>query len=453
MAGSEGKVIELSVLDQLPFMRTYTQMLLCFPLASDTDRNAVVKVLQQATSSLVEAFPILTGQVQNHKDENSQVKSTGTFRVVPYNHPSGSLFMSKVLDDWHAYRDLSNSQAPTSMLDDSVTAPMKGFPDRCTDADVTPTFLIQANFIRGGLILCFSGMHSAMDATGLGQLIQIFAMLCRNEKPSAKRLEEANPDRSQLPVFLKPGQSAMSHPEVAAKPHAESTDDSKPSPPALWSYFNIPAARLKNLKAEGSQNPTPDVPWVTTNDVVTAFLWRAILRARSARIGTEKDTLLLRAVSGRRALDPPMPAYVGNFVTCSAIKFAVKTLVDEASLSQIAQAIRKSTNSIDDHHVRSFATLIQGEPDKDKITFAMEDADRDFLVSSWQAVPAYEDFGTFLGRPEFVRRPTGAPWPGVCYILPMKPDGSLDLLVSLGEDVMKRLMNDEQFAREAQYIG
>ena len=453
MTGFESKVIELSVLDQLPFMRTYTQILLCFPLAPYADRTTIVKVLQQATTALAEALPILAGQVQNHKDGSCQVKSTGTFRVVPYSHPSGSIFTSKVLDDWHTYRDLSNSKAPASMLDGSVTAPMKGFPDHCTDADVTPVFFVQANFIPGGLILCFSGMHNAMDATGLGQLIQIFAMLSRNEKPSAKMLREADPDRSQLPVLLKSGQSAMSHPEVAAKPHQASTDDSKPSPPALWLYFNIPAARLKELKTEGSQNPTPDVPWVTTNDVVTAFLWRAILRARSELIDIEKDTLLLRAVSGRRALDPPMPAYVGNVVTCSAIKFAVRKLINEASLSQIAQAIRKSTNSIDDHHVRSFAALIQGEPDKDKITFAMDAVDRDFLVSSWQAVPAYDDFGTLLGRPEFVRRPTGAPWPGMCYIMPMKPDGSLDLLVSLGEDVMKRLMNDEQFAREAQCIG
>ncbi|KAL8700887.1 MAG: hypothetical protein Q9201_005207 [Fulgogasparrea decipioides] len=456
MAASTNESIPLSVLDQLPFMRTFTQMLLCFPVAAASDRSRIVSTLQQATANLLQVIPSLAGQIQNLKDEESSIQSSGTFRVVPYTHPDGSALRVKYLDDFPSYDDLRHAKAPASMLDGNILAPMKGFPDHYTDADVTPAFIVQANFIPGGLLLCFSGMHNLMDGTGLGQVINMFAALCRGEAISAKRLESANLDRAKLPVSLNPGQPAMSHPEMAAKKHDEAQrDEANPSPQSLWSYFTIPSSKLAELKAEASRNLSSEIPYVTTNDALTAWIWRAVSKAREPHIDTSKETLLLRTVNGRRVLSPPLPGtYIGNCVSCARNKLTCKILTDETPLWKLAQAVRKATIDINDHYVRSLATFIESEPDKHKITFVIDAPDRDLMLSSWASLPVWDDFGYVLGgKPEFVRRPTGTPWSGVCYIMPQRPDGGMDLLVALREDDMERLRGDEEVKRIAEHIG
>ncbi|KAL8727008.1 MAG: hypothetical protein Q9181_005853 [Wetmoreana brouardii] len=456
MAGSTTESIALSVLDQLPFMSTYTQMLLCFPVAAASDRSKIVSILQQATANILQAIPSLAGQVQNLKDGESPIPSSGIFRVVPYTHPDGSALRVRYLDDFPPYDDLRDAKAPASMLDANVLAPMKGFPDHYTNADVIPAFIVQANFIPRGLLLCFSGMHHLMDGTGLGQVISMFAALCRGEAIPAKSLESANLDRTKLPVSLNPDQPAMLHPEMAAKKYDEAQkEEANPSPPSLWSYLTIPSSKVAELKAEASHNPSFEIPYVTTNDALTAWIWRAVSKAREPNIDTLKETVLLRAINGRRVLSPPLRGtYIGNCVACARNKLTCKVLTKETSFWKLAQAVRKATIDINDHYIRSLATLIESEPDKHKITFVIDAPDRDLMVSSWASLPLWDDFGYVLGgKPEFVRRPTGTPWPGVCYIMPQRPDGGMDLLVSLREDEMERLRGDEEVKGVAKFIG
>ncbi|KAL8774090.1 MAG: hypothetical protein Q9209_001198 [Squamulea sp. 1 TL-2023] len=441
----------LSILDQLPFMHTYTQMLLCFPIEEESRRSEVIRLLQQASANLVEAIPILTGQVENYKDAGADEFTSGTLRVVPYDHPDGSNVRVKILDDFVSYDQLYKAQAPATMLDATSLAPMQGLPHHYGDSDVTPVFIVQANFIPRGLILCFTGMHSTMDGNALGELIKLFATLCRGEKLSPGDLAAANLDRTKLHVDLKPGQTLMNHPEFAKKNDDAQKDTSAGLPPTVWSYFHLANSKLVELKAEGSRDLTSDSRWVSTNDVVTAWLWRTITRARSPNIDMSKESALLRAVDGRLRLDPPLPKYLGNLLGVSSHKLAIETLMSE-SLSKITQGVRESTNLINDHYIRSIATLIASEPDKNKLTFGSDAPDRDLLVSSWASLPAFDDFGKLLGRADLVRRPT-SPWSGVVYIMPRSPDGSLDVAVSLPEDDMLRLRNDEQVQAFATYIG
>ncbi|KAL9028437.1 MAG: hypothetical protein Q9196_003198 [Gyalolechia fulgens] len=428
-------------------------MLLCFPLAPELDRSTVTGALQRAAAALVEAIPILAGQVVHRKDENSHVPSSGTFQVIPYHHPTGSPVQVKILNDFVSYEELRAAKSPASMLDAKVLAPQKGFPEHYGGSDVTPVWMVQANFIPGGLLLCFSGMHNVMDGTGLGQVIKMFASLCRGETLSPEELQFMNLDRTRLPVALKPSQSSMSHPEVAAKADQPKSDASASPPPSVWSYVNISDAKLKELKAQSSRDLSSGVRWVSTNDAVVAWFWRAIAKARSSRAGPDKSTKLLRAISGRQLLEPPLPkTYMGNVITCAFHKVSLRDLIEQP-LSQTAQDIRKATTGIDDHYVRSFAALINAEPDKNNITFPMDDPDLDLVFSSWATLPVYEGFGSTIGFPDYVRRPTSPPWTGLCYIMPKRPDGSLDLALALREDDMVKLRNDEQFAAVADYIG
>ncbi|KAL8939435.1 MAG: hypothetical protein Q9216_003354 [Gyalolechia sp. 2 TL-2023] len=402
MDSSVDRSIALSVFDQLRFMRTYTQILLCFPLGPGVE---VTGALQRAAAALMEAIPILAGQVVNRKNDTSDVPSSRTFRVAPYRHPSGSPVQVKILDDFMWYEELRAAKTPPSMLDAKVLAPQRGL------------------MIRIG------------------------------ENLSPEDLQVMNFDRGHLPVALKPNQSSMPHPEVAAKADQPKSGASASPPASVWSYISIPDAKLKELKAQSLRDPSPGIRWVSTNDAVVAWLWRVISKVRSSRTDPEKSTKLLRAISGCRVLDPKLPkTYVGNVVVCAFLKANLKDL-EEQSLSQTAQDVRKAANGIDDHYVRSFAALITAEPDRNKITFAMDDAHLDLLFSSRAALPVYEGFGSIIGAPDYVRRPTSSPWIGVSYVMPKRPYGSLELAVALREDEMLNLRNNEQFAAVADYIG
>ncbi|KAL8710128.1 MAG: hypothetical protein Q9220_005211 [cf. Caloplaca sp. 1 TL-2023] len=443
----------LSLFDQLPFMRSYTQMLLCFPLAPEIDRSDIVRTLQQSATKLLEAIPSLAGQAENHKDETVNVPNSGTFRVVPYNHSDGSPVRVKMLDDFMSYEELRKSKVPASLLDEAITAPMKGLPHHPSDADVTPAFIVQANFIPGGLLLDFSGMHNLMDATGLGQIIKMFAAICRMEAVSEADIQAANCDRAQLDICLKHDQPTTHNSESSDKPEEGTKQLSEGQPPLVWFSFSISAVNLDRLKEKVLSDLRSTPFRITTNDVLTAWVWKAVTKARSPHIDTGAETMLMRAISGRKILNPPLPpGYVGNVVNASKHKVSVQDLIEEP-LSKTAQGVREATNLVDDHAIRTFASTVQATPDRNKISFDMDAPDRDFLISSWAALPVYQDFGSVLGRPELVRRPTGPPWNGVCYILPKNPDGSLDVLLCLRDDDMRRMRDDEQFKAVAEYIG
>ncbi|KAL8815142.1 MAG: hypothetical protein Q9223_005695 [Gallowayella weberi] len=439
----------LSPLDQRPSLRTYTQLLLCFPIDTESHRPRVISHLQQASAILVSQIPILAGKVVNHKDPNIHGPTSGTFQVVPYEHPNGSNVRVNVLPDFVSYDKLRRTQAPASMLDATILAPMKGFPDHYSESDVTPVFVIQANFISGGLLLCFAGMHNVMDGVGLGEVIRMFATVSRGEQLSARDLEAANLDRTRLPLSLKPGETISKHPELLCQPDEEQQDGPKDLPASIWSYFNIPASKLKELKAEGSKDLTVEVPWISTNDAVTAWVWKAITRARSSHIDTTKDTILSRIVTGRRQLN--IPAYLGNAATCPYHRISIKTLTKEP-LSKTIRSVRAAANSVDAYYFRSFANFVAATPDKEKLDIGIPAPDRDLMVSSFAAVAAYDSFGDLLGRADLVRRPT-SPWLSMLYIMPKRPDGSLDLLIALREDDMLRLRRGEDFAAMAEYIG
>jgi hypothetical protein len=124
-------------------------------------------------------------------------------------------------------------------------------------------------------------------------------------------------------------------------------------------------------------------------------------------------------------------------------------------LSDIASQLRRSLNSIDDHHIRSAATLLQNE--KDKSTFfygANAVAGRDLTISSWAGLQsALVSFGCALGQPTFVRRAIQADCEGLAYLTPTTIDGDIDVAVSLRRDDLDVLEQDSVWKQFAEKIG
>lgn len=99
---------------------------------------------------------------------------------------------------------LRQAKFPFSMLDETMVAPCKtlpGSPDEST-SDSSPVFLLEANFITGGLLLTFVGQHQTMDMTGQGQIIHLFSKACRNEVFTSEELSSGNLARHNFVPYL-----------------------------------------------------------------------------------------------------------------------------------------------------------------------------------------------------------------------------------------------------------
>ncbi len=186
--------------------------------------------------------------------------------------------------------------------------------------------------------------------------------------------------------------------------------------------------------------------------MLSALTWRAILTARLPKLEPGLSSTLVRAVNSRRFYRRSFQTAiwaVGNFPLPP-----LSDLAQNLSITDITAFIRKEVNEIDDYHVRSFASFVKSELDKENITFSSPSPDTDMTISSWASLPIYPcDSGLRLGKPEFVRRPTFGYCDGLVFIMPKNLAGELDVAISLKEDDLQRLKSDAAWTTYADLIG
>lgn len=446
---------ELSVLDQLPFMNFYSQITTCFPLSEGTNQVDLIADLEKGLQTLIGVFPFLNKKVIHVQDIENDDITSGTYKLVPREEDDLPILRIKKVDR-PSYKDIRKFQAPASLLDSKVFAPMKSIPETCDFTSPEPVLVIQANFIPGGLILTFAGMHNVFDGNALGDLIRHFATICRGDQILEADVEAGNLTRPGLIPTLGPGESSQDHSIIHR--HVEQDPLSIESmPPAPWVYFRFSAANIAELKKEASKpsSASSPAPWISTNDALSALIWKTCISSRLPRLDLELKSTLVRAVNARKLYRPPIPSsYMGVCIVADFPVLPLKDLTKDLSIADIATVLRKALNEIDDYHVRSFATFVKMEPDKRNITFSVPNPDRDMMISSWASLPIYtSDFGTRLGKPEYVRRPTFAHCDGLAFIMPKNLDGDYDVAISLREDDLQRLKQDLIWMTYANLIG
>lgn len=473
--------LELGILDQLPVLRTYTQTLFCFPLPSTATKSTIITHLEKATNKLIENVPYLGGQISIY-DEVSESKETTTSRttVIPdaksKHHP---LHINNLESTHTPYPSLDSSQFPASVLSSTSLAPMKGLPYIYSANETpSPVLAIQANFIPGGLLLCFSASHNITDATGLAQAIRLFARALRDEPFHPDDIKAANMSRFTTASSKTTDDKAHStnHDYLLWNPTNLSTDLSASSDKSTtdagdpqWSYFRLSGARLALLKTRLTTMLPSDIPFISSNDIITALIWRAITRSRLYRHGTNdtSSSTLMRAVDGRGRLSPPLPkAYLGSMMLTAFTQQEISALSslpadnDAGSgawgaLAATVFALRRSLYTMDNTYYRSVATYLHhlSSSDRARFVFGMSDLARNVYVTSWASMPVGEDFGELLGRPDAVRRPTFQATEGSVYLMPRDREGDWDLLLGSREGDLERIRGDGEWAGVARWIG
>jgi trichothecene 3-O-acetyltransferase len=449
--------LHLDVFGQQPGLQIYTQICLCFSVAKASSHSAIISTLTNGLEHLSAGFPWIAGQVVNE---------SGIYKIKPLERIPRLIVKDLRNDPSIPTMDaMRRANFPMSMLDETIIAPRNTLPGTFGEllSDTTPVFLLQANFITGGLVLVFVGGHQTMDMTGQAQIIRLLAKACRNEAFTSEELSWGNCPRQDIVPFLndsyKPG-SELAYQIIKpppAQPISDSSSSTPPPPPppkCSWANFSFDPTSLATLKSLATK--TISSGYISTDDALSAFIWQSVIRARLPRLDPTSKSTFARAVDTRRYLDIPQ-TYTGVVQNMSYHTYTVQKLVDEplgSPASQFRSAIDPKTSNLG-YSTRALATTLNRQTDKTTVSVsAMIDPSSDIMLSSWARENFYElDFNLGLGKPESVRRPRFFPVESLMYIIPKRLDGQLVVAICLRDEDMERLRVDEEFGKYGKYVG
>lgn len=456
---------DLDVLGQQPLLKVYTQICFSFSVADASSHSAIIHTLTDGLERLSASFPWLAGKVVN---EGSGEGNSGIFKIQPLERIPRLVVKDLRHDPSIPTIDaLRRANFPFSMLDESIIAPRKtlpGSPDESA-SDSTPIFLLQANFINGGLLLTFVGQHNTMDMTGQGQIIHLFSKACRNQQFTSDELSSGNLARRNLIPLLddsyKQGSELARQIVKPTSSHLISNDTNghpapPPSPKCTWAYFTFRPTSLTALKSLATKTITLPSGYISTDDALSAFIWQSIIRARLPRLNPAAESTFARAVDVRHYLNISQ-TYPGLVQNMTYHTFTLRKLVEESLggiASQLRSALDPKTSNLG-YNTRALATFLNRTPDKHIISFtATLDLSADIMFSSWAKLDCYElDFNLGLGKPEAVRRPQFEPVESLIYLMPRTLDGEIAVAICLRDEDIERLRADEEFTKYGRYIG
>lgn len=449
--------VQLDILGQgTGLLKLYTQLSLCFDDTNGFPESTVVEKLTKGLVILSTSFPWVAGQVTNIE----RAGNPDSYRIVPYE--KAPRLVVQDLKDEVSIDELRKANFPCWMLDESVVAPINTL--AAGTEGPAPVFALQVNLIKGGLLLTFVTQHNTMDMTGMDQIMSLLSKACHDEPFTAEELRIGNLDRHNLIPLLDeeytPGPElerqigkTTAHVSTEGVPR-DGLDDSHPH--CSWTYFDFSGASLSNLKALATKSITSDTQFVSTDDVLSAFIWKAVAKARLPRLKPDDETTFARAIDPRRYLNIPA-TYPGLVQNMTYASYTLGNLMEEP-LGAIASSLRRTVDPKTSnlaYATRALTTWFHRAEDKGNISVAATlDLSKDIMLSSWAKYDCFDlDFNLGLGKPVAVRRPQFTPVESLFYLMPKRPDGEITAMLCLRDADLEGLKEDEEFMRYAVFVG
>lgn len=439
------------LLGSLPMLRGFIPICVCFELNDAMTIPRVEESLTCAASKLGQAFPFLTGRVLI---DGIKQGHSGVPKIVRHGDKI-QLSMNDLTKDGSVVSaaEMKKESWPKSMLDPKLLLPRVCLGPYPMDSDLfAPVFMIQANYVRGGLLLTFVGNHQIMDATGLGYFVELYAKALRGEDFTKDDIETTNQPRGAVIPLL--GDDYQPGPELddiipavaAASGGLQHPTEVKPN---MCAWFRITSTSLERLKSNASEQDV--APYISTDDAVSALFWQAVSRARRPRLGRKVTTKFARPISARKLFG--LKRYTGHMVVNSNSEGEDVYLLPLGTVAGQLRLDLLQDNKIR-YHAQALATMCSRLSDRSNLVYgANGDLNRDLLLTSWtQMGTCGYSYGDVLGFPKATR----CPWKifdiPMIIVLPKDRDGSMTLVLCFAEDEMGRMLKDETLLSYGQWL-
>lgn len=441
----------------------YVRYVFPFQLTEDYNICQVTDVVSRGFDAVKQRFPEAACEAVPDFDS----KQNGVLKLQRLDENDIETVVVKDLRHPHdfpfTYQELKAKSFPVSAFDGDHLC--RG-PVWASPGDRIPISLIQANFIRGGLILTWNIFHMIGDGTSFYLWTKVWAEGCR-------RAQSLNiPDPVQLPLaiwtdreqVMKP--SGKNHGRLEDHPEYTLLPFSPPGPsPKMLSqhhrgqvfYFSPQA--LKMLKADASPvNATEpsNQKWISTNDALSALLWRTVMAVQSPLESLDGDPVSNYGISinARHRLTPRVhPDTSGCFLGWVSVEAPIRRIIGDLNIADLAVLVRKAVLRADDNFGDDVVTLVDSLDDVNRLvpTAFLDVPGLNCVQSSWTGFDLHSlEWGPVLGNKiDTVRSPSVGLLHGAQIILPVLPDGGMEVLMGVEESCLERLLNDPLLGKYA----
>jgi len=298
-------------------------------------------------------------------------------------------------------------------------------------------------FEQGGAVLGIRNAHAVAD--GAGVYAFLMAWVAEHVGRPVEGLPPGGRDeidalgRDVTPAETNPRFEVFSPPAFAAFLALLLWNERR----ATHATVRFPADQLAAMKAEASAS-LPEGRWVSTNDVLSAHLWRR-LAAPSGCAPDELHTLGL--THSLRSFDPPLlqPGHFGNASIPACLELSTAQLA-AASSSELSLAIRDTYQHNAHDVIREDVAFLLEQRRRGRLVrtlsrFMHDLYSRRLMINNWCGLPIYQlDFGH--GPPRWAEFPS-SPFP-LMVITPTPGnaddrDVRISLPTSLMPDYLARL--------------
>lgn len=424
----------------------------CFALSQSLDKTNLIHQLQIAFYHTVRRLPFLAGSIMPPLPDNP-----------PWHHrliPKGAARLNIKTLSTISFAELEKENFAQHLFDSQALCPNLQEEDSGGSLENSVAVCkMQANFINGGLLLVVSVSHIVADGRGVTDIVKIFANnFCKAQAGDigytlALPLTDYRSDRRQI---LKGNASLCwsidMHSAWTSSPPAVANELSCQRAEIYCRTYRISAESLAALKRTVSSAVSSSMGWVSTNDVICAFIWRGVMAARhrAGLFHADNQVHLAQSVDCRERVGI-FETYFGNtvYMTQGSIAFA-KLCDQETGIATAAQLCRKQINEVSGDLLKD---LVRHAEQAEAGTQArMRIAEHLFttgiiVTSHFKFGLSEVDFGPAVrgSRIASFRLPGNTIMAGTAVILPRLEDGSCEFMVSEQQCTLNCLMEDGLF--------
>lgn len=451
------EVFQLTQLERIG-PKGYLRYIFPFQLEANYEIDEVERILQVGYDALCRRIPEVACEAI--PDTNTTQKGVMKFQLLEKG--SGTRLAVRDLRKSYqpTYAQLKSSSFPVASFDADTFCSRSVWP---SPGEKLPISLVQANFIQGGLILSWCILHMAGDGTSFQTWTKVWAEECRR----AQGLEILQPFEL-ADAICKDRESVMKasgrnkgniedHPEYTLLPFTPPGAPPKMvSPNHRGQVFYFSPESLKALKAEASPcNATKpsDQKWISTNDALSALLWRTVMAVQSPLESLEGDPVSLFniAIDGRLRTSPQIhPETLGCFLEYVAVSAPIRRMLSTSNLADLAVQIRKALLRAGSQFTDDVVSLVEKVEDVDRLfpTAFLDVPGNNCILTSWIDFKIYDlAWGPLLGTIGAIRTPHVGCINGLQVVFPVLPDGGIEILVGVEESCLDKLLNEPLFTR------